>query len=77
MNIHNIIYSLFGRVKVLPNYTTYKNTIIINPTHIQIITRNKVYYIRNTETNLTRLSFPVFENFTKIDKINKAQKEVK
>jgi hypothetical protein len=71
MNIHNTIFSMFGKVKYLPNYTTYKNAIIITPAHIQIITKNKIYYVRNTETNLIKLSFPIFNQFLKINKTNK------
>ncbi len=71
MSIHNKIYAMFGKVKKLPNYTTYKNVIIISPTHIQIITKNKIYYVKNTKINLTRINYSVFNEFTKIDKTKK------
>jgi hypothetical protein len=75
-NIHNIIYGLFGKIKSLPNYTKYKNCIFINPTHIQIITRNKIYYVRNTPINRKKVNLPVFDYFIKIDKTNQVLKEV-
>jgi hypothetical protein len=77
MSIHNKIMAIFGKVKNLPNYTQYKNTIIFTPAHIQIITQKRIYYIRNTLQNIQRLNFPVFYSFTRIDKTNKVQKEVK
>jgi hypothetical protein len=76
-NFHNKLKGIFHKIKTLPNYTKYQNVIIINPTHIQIITRNKIYYVKNNDINLKRLTYPVFNDFIKIDKTKTQKEEVK
>jgi hypothetical protein len=75
-NFHNLLKSIFHSIKALPNFTKYQNTILINPTHIQIITKNRLYYVKNSKINLTRINFPIFNDFVKIDK-TQSKEEVK